>query len=225
MGFLGNLEYLFQSGATRERESRRMLREKQRKVERVIESMGERMRELEKQRAEIWAKALQEIKAGRKTEAARLVQQFKAYGVQIAQIDKQRIVIQSRLMNVSTVGEIGSVLGTITEMAKIRNINVEEVEDKLETLDLVYDDIGDINKTMDETHKRDAARTAVEAEKMGTEVTDQDLMAALEREAAVEIGGGSTIVNAGKETLTDTGDINDGVSRLKARIAKFEGND
>lgn len=215
---------LFKSTAQRELEKKRELRKKQHEAERGIDNMGDRIKELEKQKSAIWGKAIQATKAGQKTEAARLVQQFKALGVQISRIDKQRIVAQSRLTSVATAGDIGAVTGIIADLAKGQNIDATLIEGNLDQINEVSDDIRDVNQVIDKAYEKDMDRVASEAEQVNAETADVELMAALEREAAAEVSGGKVVINVGKESAVETGDIDDGVSRLNARLAKLEGN-
>lgn len=215
---------LFKSTEQRELEKKRELRRKQHEAERGIDNMGDRIKELEKQRSEIWGKAIQATKAGQKAEAARLVQQFKAYGVQISRIDKQRIVAQSRLTSVATAGDIGAVTGIIADIARAQNVDATLIEGNLDRINEAADDIRDVNQVIDKTYEKDMDRVATDAERESSETVDSELMAALEREAAAEVSGGKVIINVGKENEVQTGDIDDGVSRLNARLAKLEGN-
>lgn len=215
---------LFKSTEQRELEKKRELRKKQHEAERGIDNMGDRIKELEKQKSAIWGKAIQATKAGQKTEAARLVQQFKALGVQISRIDKQRIVAQSRLTSVATAGDIGAVTGIIADLAKGQNIDATLIEGNLDQINEVSDDIRDVNQVIDKAYEKDMDRVAAEAEQVNAETADAELMAALEREAAAEVSGGKVVINVGKESAVETGDIDDGVSRLNARLAKLEGN-
>ena len=215
---------LFKSTEQREREKKRALRKKLHEAGRGVENMGERIKELEKQRSAIWAKAVQAIKAGQKIEAARLVQQYKAYGSQIRAIDKQRLVAQSRLTSVSTAGDIGAVMGVIADISKGMNIDVGQIEEDIGQLDDVAAEIRDVNQVIDRTYEKDVERVSAETEKVDAESGDAELMAALEREAAAEVSGGKIIINVGSEKAADIADIDDGVGRLNARLAKLEGN-
>ncbi len=216
---------LFKSTEQRELEKKRELRRKQREAERGIDNMGDRIKELEKQRSAIWEKAIQATMAGQKAEAARLVRQFKAYGVQISRVDKQRIVAQSRLTSVVTAGDIGAVTEIIADHAKEQNSDATLIEGNLDQINEVADDIRDVNQVVDKAYEKDMERADAEAEQVNSETADAELMADLEAVAALRIRGeGKVVVNVGKESTVETGDIDEGLNRMKARLAKLEGN-
>jgi hypothetical protein len=214
---------LFKSTEQRKLEERRRTRKMQREAERLLDDMGDRIKLLEKQRTDVWNKALHATKAGQKMEAARLVQQFKAYGVLISRLDKQRIVAQSRLTGITTAGDVGTLTSIVSTLAKSLNIDPTRVEMDLDQINEVSEDVAEVNKVVDKAYERDVDRVAMESEKMGAETADEELMAALEREAAAEVSAGKVVINIGNEKESEVGAIDAGVARLNARLAKLDG--
>ena len=206
---------LFKSTKELEREKRRELRSKERQAARGISRLAKNVRDLEKERAKVWAKARELVQAGQKVEAAKLLEQYKALGVQINRLEKQRMFAQNKLNRVSAAGTIGEITGAIADFAEGMDVNPDKVDEAIGRIDEVSGEIDEANQVVDEAYAADLEKTAEEMEAQDEVSVDDDLMAALESEAAADILGGKVA-----EEQRSKNDINAGRDRLRTLLAE-----
>lgn len=205
---------LFKSTKELEREKRKAQRSNERQVERGLVRMDGRIKKLEKQRALLWAKAREMVQAGQKSEAAKMVNQYKILGVQINNLEKQRLLIQGKLNNVATAGDLGNIVKALESFAVGVDIDPDEIQSGLDSVADVEGEIGDVNSVVNEFFEEDVAHAGEAAEAQGSEVTDEDLMSALESEAAAEVSGGKV----SELSVESKENINSGRDRLRALL-------
>ena len=204
---------LFKSTKELEREKRRELRSKERQAARGISRLAKSVRDLEKERAKIWAQARGLVQAGQKQEAAKLLQQYKALAVEINRLEKQRMFAQNKLNRVAAAGAIGEITGAIADFAEGMDVSPDKVDEDVGRIDDATGEIDEVNRVVDEAYAADLEKTAEETEAQGEVEVDDDLMASLESEAAADILGGK-IADIPKRTE----DINAGRDRLRALL-------
>lgn len=204
---------LFKSTKEREREARRARRRQERQVERVIDRIGDRIKVQEKERAKVWAKARELLQAGRKQEAQRLLQRYKGMEVLVNRLEKQQMIWQGKLNTIATAGDANEAAAALAGFGEMLNIDPDKIVDDLERMEDVESEIKDVNDVLDKAYDKDNEKIAEEAEKQGEMSVDEDLMAALENEAAAEVSGGNA---DGKEKSAD--DINAGRDRLRSLL-------
>lgn len=207
---------LFKSTKEREREKRKAQRAQERQIERALARMGGRVGKLEKQRALVWAKARELVQAGQKAEAAKLVNQYKILGVQINNLEKQRLLIQGKLNAVATAGDLGAVVASLESFAEGAAVDPDEVQAGLDTVASVEDDVADVNAVVNATFDEDVEKAGAAAEAQGAEATDDELMDALESEAAAAVSGGKVAEAVGESAES----INSGRDRLRALLGE-----
>jgi len=211
------LSDLFKSSKEIEREKRRALRAKEREAERGISRLARQVRELEKERAAVWAHARELVQAGKRSEAARLVNQYKVMGVEINRLERQRMLAQNKLSRVSAAGTLGSVTSAIAGFADGMDVDPDKISDELDSISDVEGEIDEMNRVVDEAYESDMVKASAAAELQGAEATDDELMSELESEAASEVLGGGVV-----DAESSNEDINAGRDRLRALLNESE---
>ncbi len=204
---------LFKSTKELEREKRKAKRHQERQAERIIGRIGDRIKAQEKERIRLWAKARELLQAGKKTEAARCLQRYKGLEVMVARLEKQQMLWSGKLNALAIAGdanEIGAVLSSFGEML---DIDPDRIVDDLERIDDVEGEIKEVNDVLENAYEKDNERIADEAAAQGEMAVDEDLMAALESEAAADILGGKVVDDQKSQE-----DINSGRDRLRALL-------
>ncbi len=214
------LSDLFKSSKEKELEKRKAKREKERRVERAIDRISDRVKDLEKERAKIWEKARMLLQNGQKTEAARLLQTYKSQGVMIARYEKQKIFAQNQLNIIVGASDMNTIAEGLGELAGIQDFSPEQLETNLDAMDMVSDDVKDMNKVLDKAFEKDQERLANEADATSDVSVDDDLMKALESEAAAGVLGGRVVDTTTKSESATKNDINAGRNRLKELLGE-----
>lgn len=204
---------LFKSTKELEREKRRAQRRQERQIERVIDRMGERIKAQEKERAKIWEKAKELLQAGKKIEAKRLLERYKGMEVLVNRLEKQRMLWQGRLNTIATAGDANEISSALAGFGEMLKIDPDKLVDDLERIDEVEGEINEVNSVLDKAYEKDNEKIAAEAESQSEVSVDEDLMAALESEAAADVLGGK-VAEGG---MSDD-DINAGRDRLRALL-------
>lgn len=205
---------LFKSAKDREREKRRALRHEERAAERALSGMTRRIRQIEKLRDQYWAEARKLLQAGQKVEAARMLNKYKLQNAQIANLEKQRLLVQGKLNSVAGASDLGAALKSIERLAVGSEVDPDAVGDSLDGINEVEGDIRDVNETVSNALDEDIERADEIAKEQNAAVGDDELMAALESEAAAEVSGGKV-----SEPVPEaSGDINSGRDRLRALL-------
>lgn len=204
---------LFKSTKELEREKRRAQRRQERQIERVIDRMGERIKAQEKERAKIWEKAKELLQAGKKIDAKRLLERYKGMEVLINRLEKQRMLWHGRLNTIATAGDANEVSSALADFGEMLNIDPDKLVDDLERIDDVEGEIKEVNSVLDKAYEKDNEKIAAEAESQAEVSVDEDLMAALESEAAADVLGGKVT----EGDMSDD-DINAGRDRLRALL-------
>ena len=204
---------LFKSAKERERDRRRAKRHQERNIERVIDKMGDRIKAQEKERAKLWEKAKELLQSGKKLEAKRLLERYKGMEVLINRLEKQRMLWQSKLNTIATAGDANEISAALADFGDMLNIDPDKIVDDLERVDDVEGDIKDVNSIIDKEYEKDNAKIAEESEAQSEVSVDDDLMSALESEAAADVLGGKV-----SDATKSADDINAGRDRLRVLL-------
>lgn len=204
---------LFKSTKEREREARRAKRQKERQIERVIDRIADRVKVQEKERSQLWAKARELLQAGKKLDAQRLLQRYKGLEVLINRLERQQMLWRGKLNTIATAADANEAAAALAGFSEMLNIDPDRIVDDLERMEDVEGEINEVNSVLDKAYEKDNEKIAAESEKLGDVSVDDDLMSALESEAAAEIGGGSLATASKSED-----DINAGRDRLRALL-------
>ncbi len=215
------LKDLFKSSKEIEQEKRRAKREKERQVERAIDRISDRVKDLEKERAKIWEKARTLLQNGQKIEAARLLHTYKAQGVMIARYEKQKIFAQNQLNMIVGAGDMTDISAGLGDLAKVQDFSPEMLAENLDEVDMIGEDVKDMNKVLDKAFEKDQGRLTAEAEATSDMSVEDELMAALESEAAAGILGDKIVETTSEKNIGEVAsDINAGRNKLKELLGE-----
>lgn len=212
---------LFKSTREKEREKNRARRKAERGVENAIDRIADRIDTMEKERAKIWDKARALIASGQRAEAARQVQVYKAQGLQIGKLERARTYLQNNLAKISSAAAMKDSTSALKDLACASDFDPDTFAETLDDVADVSDDIRAMDKAMDKAFENDQKQMIAEADAVKeNSVEDAELMAALEKEAAVGVMGDKVadLAAPGKEPSAD--DINAGRDKLKALLEK-----
>lgn len=213
------LSDIFKSNKELEKEKRRAKREKERSVERCISNFSDKVKHIEKERAKIWTKAVELTKNGQKTEAARLLQTYKAQGVMISGYEKKRIFAQNQLDMISGAADMAEVAETIKNLGETTNVDPIELTSNIDDIEMVSADVKDMDAAMNKAFEKDQERLIEYAENDSEIGIDDDLMSALESEAAASVLG-PNVINTPSASTNKGDDINAGRDKLKELLGE-----
>lgn len=218
MGFWSNL---FESREAAEKRKRQQARKVERAVERVVDNLSDKIRDMEREREKIWKNAKMKLQSGQKNEAARLLKMYKSKDIMLSRLDRQKSFVQHQLDMITGARDMQIAMGALGEMAAGMDISSDFIADSLENIDIASADINEINKTMDKAFEKNMAQLDRESESLADAEFDENLMNALETEAAGEIAGGFTATPAGDNASPvsqGSSAINEGLERIKKNL-------
>ena len=180
-----------------------------RALQRSLDNLGDKIQNLEKEKAKIWQAAKLKTAQGLKQDAARLLQQYKQKDVMVARLNRQLTFIEHKRTEidvaVTTAGAIGSLRGMVD--ANSDCFDAEKMDEMMKAIENCSADIQDMNKSMDRAFvKQDEQLSRMYEEAASNMDADDDLMAMLEAEVAGEIScsvkmtsENNTVTNVKKE--------------------------
>ena len=215
MGIFDSIGNIFESEKEKERRIRRENRRIERTVENVIDKFSDRTRDLEKERDALWEKAKQKLQSGQKAEAANILKTYKSKMVMLNRLDRQKVFAQHKLDMITGARDMGEVTGALKDLAVGLNVTPEQLEENLFDVDMVSDDISDINKIMDKAYDKEMDALGKEADREMSATFDDELMTALENEAAGSISASAATASS---SSSEQQAINAGLDRLKKLV-------
>ena len=153
------------------------------------------------------------LQAGKKLDAQRLLQRYRGLEVLINRLERQQMLWRGKLNTIATAADANEAAAALAGFSELLNVDPDRIVDDLERVEDAEGEIKEVNSVLDRAYEKDNERIAAESEKLGDVPVDEDLMAALESEAAADICGGS-LANASKTE----DDINAGRDRLRALL-------
>ncbi len=192
MGFL-----FFKTKREKDRAERREKRHALRRAEGTVEEVTERIKRMEKDAEEEWARAREAAKEGKQAAAQRALTAYRAAQVMITKLEQKKWVFKQVLMKLETAGTDAEFAKALGMMNKVTNINVEMVED-------VFDEAGDLLSEAGDTDKFWAQMYGKEVEGSQGVLQDhvpsmEDLEKTLQEEVAGRIAGAVTPESLEKE--------------------------
>jgi hypothetical protein len=178
MGFL-----FFKTAKEKDREQRREKRHALRRAEGVIDDVAERIKKMEKDSDDEWARAKEAAKEGKQAAAQRALTSYRSAQVLITKLEQKKWVFKQVLMKLETAGTDSDFAKALGMMNKVVDINPELVED-------VFDEAGDLLAEAGDTDKFWAQMYGKEVE--GSKVALQDhipSMQDLEKTLQEEVAG------------------------------------
>ena len=211
---------LFKSDKTRIDE----LKKKQHRLEltarRGVRKLDESADDLERQRAELWSKAMQYVKMGQKSEAENLVRQHKFRGILLNKLQQQKFVVESRLTQFAIASTMNEIVQGVQDFAQSLQLDPGVMETNLDNIDTLLDDTEVTWDILGRAYDRDVRKM----KSQGKTYAESDIsseMAALEREAAASlVGEGKATSAVNPERVVARDEINAGLKKINERLAK-----
>ena len=201
---MGILSSIFMSKSEKEKLEKVNRRRITRGVERVIENLEDKAGRLNKECSTLWDKARQQLLSGQKNEAAATLRFYKAKSVMSRRVDHQLAMTRYRYDAIVGAADMQQVMGALQDLAANTNVDVDMLEETMETVDEATGDNNEVCKIIDRAFQRDMAKLDRDLEGAG-EGEDDDLMKALEQEVAsgagAARGGTESSITSGQERL------------------------
>ncbi len=217
---MGILNTLFETKEEKERRIRSERRRNERKVEQDIEKFSEAIVTLTGERTRVWNQAREQLKSGLRTEAQRTLLYYKKYDIAINKLEKQKVFLQSKALQISMIGDLTATLDDIKTMAADHDIDPDKLAESLTTIEMIGDDIQDSDKIMNKVFDKDLDNMGKEVAAGDICYKDDELMAALENECAAEVLGPKVAETNMTEKHVSRDDIRAGAERLKKIISE-----
>ncbi|MBQ7650919.1 MAG: hypothetical protein IJS15_08165 [Victivallales bacterium] len=202
---------LFKSSKEREREKRRAQRAKERRAERGIRHLESLAKGMEREKASLWSKARELLQSGQKDEAARVLRQYKLLCVQLESLEQQKMLSQNKLTRVEAAGEIGGITAAIADVADGAGVDPDEISDNFDRISDVEEDADEVDTIVQDEIRKDLEKAMEKTEGQESLPDDDELMSALESEAAAEVLGPKVAEDANAVQ----GGINEGRDKLR----------
>ena len=210
---MGLLDFLNFKKSSDVKNNRAEHRSKVRDVERGMDKISEQIQRLEKEKADLWARARAKVVQGLKQDAARLLQQYKQKEVMIAQLSKQVSFIDNTKTNIEVAQITNEAMNSINDMIKTADIDPNKMDAIMADIENTNYDIQDVNKVVDTAMKKQEEQLNRMYSSSTEDVnTDDQLMAQLMRET---IGGSSYSVDTGS---ADDSEINEGLRKIQEEL-------
>ncbi len=206
---MGNL---FKSRREREKEARRERRRAFRQAENAVDDVKDRIREMERDARKQWERAREELKAGRRAAAQRLITGYRAAQVLMTKLEQKRWVFEQYLAKMRSAQTDGEFAAALEAVNRVAGVDPEHVADVFDAAGDILGDQMDVDRFWGRLHEKemDGAAGALEDRIPSIEELSQQL----EAEAAAEIGDSS-----GKEQAD--GDLEERIGRGHDRVRKL----
>ena len=198
---------LFKSSKELEQEKRQVRRAMERQVERAIERNRDRIAEIDKERRKTWEKAKARLAGGQRTEAARLLQTYKAQGLQIDKLERQNSFVRNQLDRLSAAEDMSKMAAALKNLGAAMGVDVAKFEEDMAEVNAASEGVTAMDKAMERAANRDQERLEAEAAAARESLEEDDeLMAALIDDAAAHAAAEKTAAKRGSESRRDAAD-------------------
>lgn len=180
---------LFMSKDARRKEERRERRRAFRDAENAVDTVKDRIKQMQRDADKQWAEAREAVKAGQQATAKRLLTSYRASQVLMTKLEQKRWVFQQYLTKMEMAqsdNEFATALSAVNQVIKIDPEQVADVFDASQ--DLLGEQV-DADRFWAKLYEKemDGAVGSLEDRIPGID----ELSSQLEQEAAAEVGGGS----------------------------------
>lgn len=182
---MGILSSIFMSKSEKEKLEKINRRRTTRGVERVIENLEDKFDRLNKECAILWNTARQQLLSGQKSEAIATLRSYKAKTVMGRRVDHQLTMTRFRYEAIVGAADMQQVMSALNDLAVNTNVDVDMLEETMETVDDAAGDNSEVCKIIDRAFQRDMAKLDRELENAGGD-DDDELMKSLEQEVAAD---------------------------------------
>jgi len=184
--YFKNLSNLFKSQKQLAQERGRRRRQAFRRAEMIMDNIGTRLKNLERDANAAWNNARELMKSGQKAAAQRNLMKYRSIQIMMVKLDQKLFAFQQCLMELEIAGTDEETAKILDLIAKIVNIDPEKVDDVLTVVDMKRAEQGEVDRLWQKEYQRhmEGAEGALEDFIPSME----ELSKQLEDEAAQEIG-------------------------------------
>jgi len=180
---------LFRSKRQRDKDAKKERRRAFRDAENAIDNVKDRIRDMEREARKEWEQAREELKAGRKAAAQRMLTSYRAAQVLMTKLEQKRWVFEQYVMKMETAQTDTEFAGALESINRIVEVDPDRVADVFDASQDLLGEQLDADRFWNKLYDKemDGAAGALEdyipsVEEMGSQ---------LEEEAAAEVGGGA----------------------------------
>lgn len=203
----------FKSKKQREKEARRRRRQAFRQAQNAIDTVKDRIKQMEKDSGRKWEQARELLKSGQKAAAQRQITGYRAAQVLMMKLEQKRWVFEQYLMKMETAQTDTEFADALAAVNKVVAVDPEQVADVFEASQDVLGEQMDADRFWNKLYEKemDGAKGALEDHIP----TLDDMMQQLEDEAGAEIG------EAGADKEKVAGELGDRIGRGHERVKKI----
>lgn len=178
---------LFMSKEGRRKQERRERRRAFRDAENAVDSVKDRIKQMQREANKQWDEARESLKAGQKAAAQRLLTSYRAAQVLMTKLEQKRWVFEQYLTKMQMAQSDQEFSGALAAVNKVVNIDPEKVADVFEASRDILGEQVDAERFWERLYEKemDGAAGALEDRIPSVE----ELGKQLEQEAAAEVGG------------------------------------
>jgi len=211
---------LFKSKKDRDREAqraqRREVRQGNRKVQKTLRELGDKVKKIRAKRDADWEKAKEYLRSGQKAQAQNLLQSCRAKEVLASKLEKKADFWENRHTKMSASQTDSEMAAAMKDLATLNNVDPDRIEDSMMTMDEMFDDQVDVDDIVDRAHEKDMEDISVQETDVVPSI--EDMVAELESEVAVDITSDSIAQTDGEATETVDGTTQDRIGSLRDRL-------
>lgn len=130
----------------------------------LIENLQQKHALMEKECTSLWNKAKKELAGGEKSAAAATLKLFKMKKVAAERYARFRILAENKLASFSSAADMQSVMQALGELAGSCQVDVDQFEEKMAQAEEVMEDVRDMDKIMNGAWERENRRIDRELE-------------------------------------------------------------
>ena len=183
------MSFLFKSKKAREREERRDRRKAFRQAENAIDSVKDRLVNMEREASKQWDAAREAMKAGEKEKARRMLTGYRATQVMLTKLEQKRWVFEQYLTKMEVARTDNEFASALAQVNKVTLIDPEAVADVFETSRELLDEQLDTERFWNRLYEKESGSAASNLEEHLP--TMEQLEQQIAEEAALETGKGS----------------------------------
>ncbi|MCY2927904.1 MAG: hypothetical protein NTV86_00130 [Planctomycetota bacterium] len=184
---------LFKSRAAREREvsreKRRQTRQGNRKVQKTLHELGDKVKKIRLKRDADWAKAKEYLRGGQKAQAENLLKSCRAKELLASKLERRVDFWESRQTRMEATQSDAVMADAMRDLATLSNIDPDNIEESMLAMEETFDDQTEVDSIIEREHEKDTEEVSLQETE--TVPSLKDMVSELESEVAVEIGADS----------------------------------
>lgn len=191
MGITESFANLFKTQAERDKELKRRQRRAFTKAEDAIDTVNASINEINSDKRKAWDDAKKAAAVGNKGGALLSIQKYRASEVMIFQLEKRKWVFQNYITRLKMLDVNNVFASAMNALNEVINADVDMVVESLDGLGDKLDDGKQLDKLWESQFGKEMNGMSVKDTDIIPDV--DSLMAALQSEVALDIGGGQTV--------------------------------